>query len=81
VYDDRLTQPVLSDVGHKGREGFVRHAGSWRGDIVRLGTSGGGGFGDPKARDSALIKREIRQGYVSSQAAAALYGHTAKTAI
>jgi N-methylhydantoinase B len=51
------------------------------GDIVRLETSGGGGFGDPKARDAALIERDIRHGYVSSQAAAALYGHTAKPAI
>ena len=51
------------------------------GDIVRLETSGGGGFGDPKAREAALIERDLRHGYVSSQAAAALYGHTAKAAI
>lgn len=52
-----------------------------KGDIVRLETSGGGGLGDPKARDAALIERDIRHGYVSGQAAAALYGHTAKAAV
>ena len=51
------------------------------GDIVRLETSGGGGFGDPRMRDAALIERDMRHGYVSSQAAAALYGHTAKAAV
>jgi N-methylhydantoinase B len=51
-----------------------------KGDIVRLETSGGGGFGDPKARDAGLIERDIRHGYISSQAAAAVYGHAAKAA-
>ena len=30
---------------------------------------------------SALIERDLRHGYVSSQAAAAPYGHTAKAAV
>ncbi|MET0194532.1 MAG: hydantoinase B/oxoprolinase family protein [Hyphomicrobiaceae bacterium] len=51
-----------------------------KGDIVRLETSGGGGFGDPKAREAALIERDIRHGYVSGQAAAAVYGHAVKAA-
>ena len=51
-----------------------------KGDIVRLETSGGGGFGDPKARDAALIERDVRHGYVSAQAAAAVYGHAVKAA-
>lgn len=37
-----------------------------QGDIVRLETSGGGGFGNPKERASELIERDIRQGYVSA---------------
>jgi N-methylhydantoinase B len=49
-----------------------------KGDIVRLETSGGGGFGDPKARDPALIQRDVRHGYVSAAAAAAVYGYAGK---
>ncbi len=48
-----------------------------RGDIVRLETSGGGGFGDPRARARALVERDLAQGYVSAEAAAAIYGHAA----
>ncbi|MBX9697978.1 MAG: hydantoinase B/oxoprolinase family protein, partial [Acetobacteraceae bacterium] len=34
------------------------------GDRVRLETSGGGGFGDPAARDPALAARDVAMGYV-----------------
>jgi N-methylhydantoinase B/oxoprolinase/acetone carboxylase alpha subunit len=34
-----------------------------RGDVVRLETSGGGGFGDPARRDAALRARDARLGY------------------
>jgi len=40
-----------------------------RGQTVRLETPGGGGFGDPVARDPALVARDVRLGYVSRQAA------------
>ncbi|MBR0657892.1 hydantoinase B/oxoprolinase family protein [Neoroseomonas oryzicola] len=36
-----------------------------KGDIVRLETSGGGGFGDPAARDPAEVARDRTLGYVS----------------
>jgi len=36
---------------------------------VRLETPGGGGFGDPAARDPALVARDVRFGYVSRDAA------------
>jgi N-methylhydantoinase B len=49
-----------------------------KGDIVRLETSGGGGFGDPKARDPALIERDVRHGYVSTGAAASVYSYAGK---
>ncbi|HEY1243330.1 MAG TPA: hydantoinase B/oxoprolinase family protein [Hyphomicrobiaceae bacterium] len=46
-----------------------------RGDIVRLETSGGGGFGGPRTRARELIERDIRQGYVTPEAAGAVYGY------
>ncbi len=48
-----------------------------KGDIVRLETSGGGGFGAPRTRARELIERDIRQGYVSAEAAGAVYGYEA----
>jgi N-methylhydantoinase B len=39
------------------------------GQKVRLETPGGGGFGDPAARDPARVARDVRLGYVSRDAA------------
>ena len=44
------------------------------GQRVRLETPGGGGFGPPSERDPEMIRRDIRLGYVSRQAAEAAYG-------
>lgn len=37
-----------------------------RGDILRLQSAGGGGWGDPKARDTDAITRDIGEGYVAA---------------
>ena len=44
------------------------------GDIVRLETPGGGGFGDPLARDPALVLADVRAGYVTREGALSMYG-------
>ncbi len=44
------------------------------GDVIRLETPGGGGFGDPLARDPALVLRDIREGYITAEAALRHYG-------
>ena len=41
----------------------------WQGDIVRLETSGGGGFGSPAERPKSEVEQDVRLGYVSPQAA------------
>lgn len=43
-----------------------------RGDKVRLDTSGGGGWGDPSARDAADLAADLDAGYVT-EAGAAVY--------
>ena len=48
-----------------------------RGDIVRLETSGGGGFGDPRQWPRALVERDIQLGYVTARTAASDYGFDA----
>ncbi|HUK10968.1 MAG TPA: hydantoinase B/oxoprolinase family protein [Stellaceae bacterium] len=45
-----------------------------RGDIVRIETSGGGGFGDPVRRDRQQLARDLRLGYVTPEAAQRDYG-------
>jgi N-methylhydantoinase B len=45
-----------------------------RGARVRLESPGGGGYGDPRARDPALVARDVRLGYVSPEAARRDYG-------
>jgi N-methylhydantoinase B/oxoprolinase/acetone carboxylase alpha subunit len=44
------------------------------GDIVRLETSGGGGFGEAGLRARELVERDVRLGYVSAAAARESYG-------
>jgi N-methylhydantoinase B len=43
------------------------------GDCVTFHTAGGGGYGDPKARDSAALERDVAEGFVTQQGASA-YG-------
>jgi N-methylhydantoinase B len=44
------------------------------GTLIRIRTTGGGGWGDPLARDPALVARDVRWGKVSLAGAAADYG-------
>ncbi len=44
------------------------------GDVFRLETPGGGGWGDPVKREPALVLDDINEGYVSPDVAAEKYG-------
>jgi len=44
------------------------------GDVFRLDTPGGGGYGDPLARPLERVLADVREGYVSAEAAARDYG-------
>jgi N-methylhydantoinase B len=44
------------------------------GDVFRLETPGGGGYGDPLARDPEHVLADVREGYVSPEAANDQYG-------
>lgn len=45
-----------------------------RGDIVRLQTSGGGGWGDPLDRDAAHVAEDVRQGLLTADEAVGRFG-------
>ena len=44
------------------------------GERVRIMTGGGGGYGPPAARDPEAVRRDVREGYVSAEAARRDYG-------
>jgi N-methylhydantoinase B len=44
------------------------------GQLIRIRTTGGGGWGDPFQRDVALVRRDVRWGKVSREGAARDYG-------
>ena len=43
------------------------------GDVFRLETPGGGGWGDPVKRDPALVLADVSEGYVTPTGAAEIY--------
>ena len=45
------------------------------GDVVRVQTPGGGGFGDPAKRKPELIERDIARGYYTREQAKAKFGN------
>jgi N-methylhydantoinase B len=47
------------------------------GDRIMLTTPGGGGYGDPAARDPAAVAEDVREGYISRVAAMRCYGYDA----
>jgi N-methylhydantoinase B len=50
--------------------GYVLQPGDW----VEVRTPGGGGYGDPSARDRELIRRDLARGYISAAQAESDYG-------
>lgn len=44
-----------------------------RGEIFRLVSATGGGYGDPRRRDRAKVKSDLRDGYITPQQAQELY--------
>jgi N-methylhydantoinase B len=44
------------------------------GDVIRIHTGNGGGYGDPRLRSRELVLDDLRNGFVSPEQAAATYG-------
>ena len=44
------------------------------GDLVRIFTAGGGGWGDPLEREIHLVEKDVRGGFVSLESARSEYG-------
>ena len=46
------------------------------GDQVKILMPGGGGYGDPRARDRDRVRRDVAEGFVGAEAARTVYGLT-----
>jgi len=44
------------------------------GDVLRIGTQGGGGFGDPITRDARQVRDDLLNGFISQKTAYDIYG-------
>lgn len=51
------------------------------GDTITFRTAGGGGYGNPHERSTALIEEDLRQGYVTPDGAADDYGYQSRQAV
>jgi len=64
--DGVVTKPEHLSKG----EGYELKPGDW----VQIRTPGGGGYGDPAARDPALVQRDVKRGYITPDEARRDYG-------
>ncbi len=65
---------IARNEGHVERHGRVAHLDLDRGDVVRIVSGGGGGWGDPALREPALVAEDVRNGFLTEADARALYG-------
>ncbi|CAG0992170.1 N-methylhydantoinase B [Rhizobiaceae bacterium] len=83
--------PWALDGGREGSPNYVRYLGkdgtdqrfsfvsgltTHTGDVIRVVTGTGGGLGDPKQRDRALVAEDIRNGLITLERAREVYGYT-----
>jgi N-methylhydantoinase B len=67
IIPDGASKPAL-------RRGKLARYRLRRGDIARLITGVGGGYGDPLNRDPALVQDDVRNAYLTVEQAANIYG-------
>ena len=67
----RLTYP---DGGEKVPKNKDLITGVPKGTLYHQQAGGGGGYGDPRRRDRAQLRDEVRDGVISARAARAVYG-------
>ncbi|MCY1313481.1 hypothetical protein D9M70_640090 [compost metagenome] len=45
-----------------------------QGDVIRVRTGAGGGYGDPTSRSPEAVREDVRNGYLSPTQAQTIYG-------
>jgi N-methylhydantoinase B len=65
---------VLRKDGTRSRGSFATNIELNKDDVIRIVTGSGGGFGPPEKRERNAIRRDIRNGYITAEHAADVYG-------
>lgn len=65
---------VINGDGETIRGGRVTNLPLAEGDVVRVVTGNGGGWGDPRERERELVRADLADGYVSAETAREIYG-------
>jgi len=65
---------VLRKDGTRSRGSFATNIELNKDDVIRIVTGSGGGFGPPEKRDPEAIRQDIRNGYLTAERAADVYG-------
>lgn len=66
---------VIKADGTEETYNFVSGLGLTTDDVVRVISSSGAGYGDPKKREPDAVKMDVKNGYISEEAAREIYGH------
>ncbi len=89
LYSDRVRLPPLGREGgrnaersslviERGEERITLGANSTlrlqKGDLVEIRVAGGGGYGDPLARERDLVLRDLEDGIITQEEARDIYG-------
>lgn len=65
---------VLRKNGEAERYAFASGIRVDKDDVIRVITGAGGGVGNPRERDPALVREDIRNGYITAERARDVYG-------
>ena len=69
---------VIRTSGARTRHAFATGVRLDAGDVVRIVTGNGAGWGEPRLRDPAAIRADIREGYLTPERAREVYGEAAQ---
>ncbi|MZR14560.1 hydantoinase B/oxoprolinase family protein [Maritimibacter sp. DP07] len=67
---------VIKADGNAETHSFVSGMALTTDDVVRVITSSGAGYGDPKARDPEAVRRDVKNGLITAERAATIHGVT-----
>ena len=65
---------ILRNDGRVERFGMCTTVRAEKGEVIRLTTANGGGYGDPGERERDAIERDLLNGYITPQQAHEEYG-------
>lgn len=65
---------VLRKNGTSERYAFASGIRVDKDDVIRVITNAGGGVGNPRERDPALVREDVRNGYITAERAREVYG-------